>query len=425
MTRADTRTAALALALTAGLLAGCTSGSDGEPEPTASSSPGSPLPARPTDASTDLEPYRGPPDDAPGSLGPLTTLRGVLDLTAATPGVFARADAAVATPDGGAVVLLTPRDPDLPHQVVSVAPGSLAVLASVPLPRMHDVWDVHLADDGAVVVSGQLRTPDGGASGFSVVDPATGAVSSRVVVPLRRGTVSATGRSALAGGALYLFSTVERDDGVDERLVAVDVRTGVVVEDRDVTDDVAAVSQAPVGRQLAGLVARPDGGVTVAFDASPTEVLTDRIPTLLRFDASLRPDGKGVRATDLAEGAETQAVAATPDGTVFLLVEVDEGGWILAIPEGGGAGPLLAQIEDRIFTYALVVEPAQVWALIPAAEGVRAVDLTTGEVRGSILLGCSPRLDVRALLPAPGGALLIGECDTPREDTQLLWFVGP
>ena len=422
--RPDTRVAALAVAV---LLSGCTFGSDSSPEPTtASSSPGQPLPGRPTNASTDLAPYTGPPDDAPASLGPLTRLRGVLDLTAATPGEFARALAAVATPDGGAAVLMAPRDGDLPFQVVTVSPTA-ALAGSVPMPRMDDVWDLHRGDDGALVVSGQVRTQDGAAAGFQVVDPAGGDVRTRVVVPYGPGTVSGSGRSALApdGSTLYVVASVLVADDVREQLFALDVRTGVVLAEQDLADDVGAVSLFSMGRQLAGLVARPGGGATVVFDASPTELETERIPTLLSFDASLEPDGRPVRTTDLAEGAETQAVAATPDGTVFLLVEVDEGGWILAVPEGGGAGPLLAQIDDRIFTYALVVEPAQAWALIPAAEGVRAVDLTTGEVGESVPLGCAPRLDVRALLPAPGGALLIGECDTPREDTQLLWFVGP
>ena len=198
-----------------------------------------------------------------------------------------------------------------------------------------------------------------------------------------------------------------------------------MLADRDLADDVAAASQYPVGRQLAGLVARPAGGATLVFDASPTEVAEQRIPTLLTYDAGLRPVGGPVRATGLAEGAETQSVSGGVDGTVFLLVAVDDGAWVLGVPDGGGAGPLLAQLEDRIYSYALVVEPAQVWAVIPAPTGAAAVDLTTGELRGPVVLGCEPRLDVRNLYPAPGGALMIGECDTPREDTQMLWFLGP
>jgi hypothetical protein len=132
-----------------------------------------------------------------------------------------------------------------------------------------------------------------------------------------------------------------------------------------------------------------------------------------------------VRATGLAEGAETKSVAGAADGTVFLLVTVEDGAWVLGVPDGGGAGPLLAQLTDRIYGYALVVEPAQVWAVIPGPTGAEAIDLTTGEERGPLTVGCEPRLDVRNLYPAPDGALMIGECDTPREDTQMLWFLGP
>ncbi len=62
---------------------------------------------------------------------------------------------------------------------------------------------------------------------------------------------------------------------------------------------------------------------------------------------------------------------------------------------------------------------------MPAPVGAQAVDLTTGEVGPPIPAGCAPRLDVRNLYPGPVGALMIGECDTPREDTQLLWFLSP
>jgi hypothetical protein len=165
--------------------------------------------------------------------------------------------------------------------------------------------------------------------------------------------------------------------------------------------------------------------VTLVFDASPTRVPEDRIPTLLSYDASLKLAAEPVRVTDLAEGAETQAATVTPDGTVFLLVEVREGGWIVAVPDGGGAGPVLAQLADRVFDYALEVEPAQRWALVPAAGGAQSVDLTDGSLGGTLELGCEPKLDVRDIVPTDGGALLVGECDTPREDTQMLWFAGP
>jgi hypothetical protein len=258
--------------------------------------------------------------------------------------------------------------------------------------------------------------------GVVVADPVTGAVRTTVLTPAGRRSDPESGRSALSPGSptLYLVLTVESGDGNQERLFAVDTATGQVL-----ADDVAAASQYPVGRQLAGLVARPGGGATLVFDASPTDVAEDRIPTLLTYDAQLEPVRGPVRVTGLAEGAETQSVSGAADGTVFLLVTVEEGAWILGVPDGGSAGPLLAQLEDRIYSYALVVEAAQVWAVLPAAAGAVAVDLTTGELRGPVIVGCTPKLDVRNLYPAVDGALMIGECDSPREDTQMLWFLGP
>jgi hypothetical protein len=412
--------------LAAAALAGCVllavSGcpADGEPAPEPTAAP--PRPALPTTASTDLPAYGGPPADAPASAGPLTRVSAAVDLTPATPGLFARVVSAVATPDGGAYALLSPADREVAQSLVTVRGGAIA--ATAPLPRVEDVWGMHLLADGSVLVSGRL-----GDSGYGLraVDPATGAVRTTVVVPAGRDDVSVVGRSALLDGAatVYLFVSVESGDGTREVLAAVDVASGQVVSHRDLGEDVGAASRYPVGRQLAGLLARPGGGATLVFDASPTDVAEDRIPTVLTYDAELEPVSEPVRATDLAEGAETQSVTGAADATVFLLVAVRDGAWILGVPDGGGAGPVLAQLEDRIYGYALAVEPAQVWAVLPAPTGALAVDLTTGETRGPLPVGCAPRLDVRNLYPAPGGALMIGECDTPREDTQLLWLLSP
>jgi hypothetical protein len=315
---------------------------------------------------------------------------------------------------------MDPADRALPQSLVTVRGDAIAGV--VPVPRIADVWGLHVLGDGAVAVTGQLA--DEG-YGLRVVDPATGAVRTTVLLAARDDVRSSTGRSALSPEALYVFLSVVTDAGVREALLAVDVATGRVRAERDVSDDVAATSTFPVGDQLAGLLPRPAGGVTLVFDASPTEVPEDRIPTLLRYDSDLEPAGPASRATDLSEGAETQSVAGADDGTVFLLVAVDDGSWLLAVPDGGGAGPLLAQLEDRVYGYALTVEPAQVWAALPSPVGVRAVDLTTGDTVGPLGLGCFRRLDVRDLYPATSGALVIGECDSPREDTQFLWFLIP
>ena len=404
-------------------LAGCPSGEVPDPEPTAATSAGQALPGRPTDASTDLPAYAGPPAGAPPSAGPLTRVLAAVDLTPATPGVFARLVAAVAAPDGGAYALLTPADRGLPQSLVTVG-ADFSIAGTVPLPRVDDVWGLHVLAGGGVAVTGRLA--DG--YGVEVVEAATGAVRTTVLAATARRADSESGRSAVSpdAGTLYLFVTAQTREGSTERLFAVDPASGQVLADRDLADDVYEASQYPVGRQLAGLVARPTGGATLVFDASPTEVAEDRIPTLLTYDARLAPVGEPVRATGLAEEAETQSVAGAADGTVFLLVTVpSDGSWILGIPDGGGAGPLLAQLADRIYGYALVVEPAQVWAVLPASVGAAGVDLTTGELGPLVAFGCRPNLDVRSVYPAPQGALVIGECDTPREDTQMLWFLGP
>lgn len=410
-----------AAVLAAGLLlalAGCPAGDeDPPPAPTPSADV---LPARPTDPTTDLPAYTGPPAGGPASAGPLARVRAAVDLTPATPGSFARVVAAVATPDGGAHALLSPADRALPQTLVTVRDDALA--GTVPLPRVEDVWGVHLLDDGTVLVTGRLA--DEG-YGLRVVDPVSGAVRTSAVLPAGDDVRASTGSSALAGPRVHLFLSVTTDAGIREQLLAVDVATGRVEAERDLGDDVAAVSAYPVRDQLAGLLPRPDGGVTLVFDASPTEVPEDRIPTLVRYDPDLEPAGAAVSATDLSEGAETQSVAGAADGTVFLLVAVEEGSWLLAVPDRGGAGPLLAQLEDRVYGYALVVEPAQVWAGLPSPVGLRPVDLTTGEALRPVGFGCYRRLDVRDLYPAPTGALAIGECDSPREDTQVLWFLVP
>ena len=421
MTRWRRPAAALAVGGLVLVLSGCPVGEDERtPEPTPSAVDLGP--ARPTDPSTDLPAYPGPPAGGPTSAGPLTTVRAAIDLTPATPGVFARVVSAVPASDGGAFALLSPAGRDLPQSLVTLRGDAIA--GTVEVPRVEDVWDMHVADDGSVLVVGHL-----GAEGYGVrvVDPASGAVRTTVLLPGQDDLHASTGRSALppGSGRLFVVLSVATDAGIREALLAVDVATGRIQAERDLADDVAASSAYPVGDQLAGLLPRPDGGVTLVYDASPTEVPQDRIPTLLRYDADLQPVGGAARVTGLSEGAETQSVAGTADGTVFLLVAVEAGSWLLAVPDGGGAGPLLAELEDRVYGYALAVEPAQVWALLPSPVGVRAVDLTTGEALLPEGLGCYHRLDVRALVPAPGGALVIGECDSPREDTQFLWFLGP
>ena len=392
---------------------------------------GSPAPARETDASTGLFVYDGPPDDAPPSSGPVTTLEARVDLTAGAPGIFSSVEYAVAAPDGAVHVALTAVNARQAPRLGTVerTDAGYAVTGSVPMTGVDDLWGMHLLADGTVAVTGSLRTADGGRAGYgaAVVDPAKGTLRTAVVEPVTGKTRFAFGRSALNpdGRTLYMFvSTIVRA-GWRERLVSVDLTTGEVLDERDLTSDITEASDSPAGHEVAGMVPLPHGGVTLVLDASPDATRPERIPTLLTYTPWLDRVGDPVRVTSLAEAAETQAVAGGIDGTTFLVVQVRDGAWVLAVPAGGGAGPVLAQLDDNSYDYALAVEPAQVWGLVPAREGARPVDLTTGEVRTPVDVGC-PGRDIRGIFPGPRGvgALVIGECNAPRTRTQMLWILG-
>ncbi|MGZ4670480.1 MAG: hypothetical protein ACXVX3_18275 [Blastococcus sp.] len=393
--------------------------------------PTGPRPALGTDASIGLPAYTGPPAGGPPSAGPIRTLAAAVDLTPAAPGSLSRVRFAVATPDGGAYVVLGPDGTGPPQQLGIVRPtaGGYRVTSSVPVPLL-EVWGLHLLADGRVALTGPLD-PTGDAPtgyGFAVVDPVTGAARTTAIVSFGPPPALALGRSALApdGRTLFLFLSVGEGAGPRERLVAADAISGVVLSDRDLSNDVAGASRAPAGRDVAGLVPRPGGGVTLVLDATPDATRLERIPTLLVYDRTLRPAGDPVRVTSAAEAAQTEAVAGGVDGTVFLVVKVPGGAWILAVPDAGGAGPVLVQLADTSYDYALLVEPAQVWGLLPAQVGARAVDLTRGTVSAPVDVRC-PGLDVRAMFPGSGGvgALLVGECNTPRTRTQMLWILRP
>ena len=431
------------VALTAAVLttlSGCPVGAERPAELTAPSAngperqpSGSASPARETDASTGLFQYDGPPTDGPPSSGPVTTVRAAVDLTSVAPAAFSSVEYAVAAPDGSVYVALSPVGSSHAPRLGTVrrTGGGYAVTGSVPMTGVDDLWGMHLLADGTVAVTGSLRTAAGHRAGYgvAVVDPAKGTLRTTVVEPTTGKTRFAFGRSALApddGRTLYLFVSTVTVAGSRERLVSFDSTTGAILDDRNLAPDITLASASPAGHELAGMVPLPHGGVTLVVDATLDPTRPERIPTLLTYTPWLEPVGEPVRVTSLSERAQTQAVAGGIDGTTFLVVSVDEGAWLVAVPPTGGAGPVLVQLADHDYDYALVVEPAQVWGLVPAREGARAVDLTTGEVREPVDVGC-PGRDIRAIFPGSKGvgALVIGVCDAPRTRTQMLWILSP
>lgn len=399
-------------------------GSAGPAEPPAGS-PGSTPPGRNFHP---LPPYQGPPAGGPPSAGPLTTVQAAVDLTPG--GASYRAEEVVAAPGGGAYVSLAPDDGGAARRLATVgrSGSALAVLRSVPTPGVASLWGLYRSAGGQVVLTGRVGAvgPGRGGYGFDVVEPVSGRIREHVVVPYAAGTTYSFGRSGMSadGRTLYLFVSVDLGPVADERLLAVDIATGAVRADRHLGADLGPVSLTPIGNAVSGVVARPHGGVTLAFDAMPASAPLQEIPTLLSYDAGLRPVGPAVRVLDRGDGAQTRAVADGADGTVFLSVQVAQQAWVVAVADRGGPGPVLAQVAKSRYDDALTVEPGQVWALMPAPEGARAIDLTNGTFGPPVDLGCDWQ-DLSAIAAgSDGAALLIGVCNSARTRTQMLWVVG-
>ena len=414
-------TAALAGLL---LLTGCPAG-DGsaDPAPRTSAAPSA------AQSPSSAEPSAGPSadEDDPADALPLTTLRAVVDLTPAAPGPSAVVTGAAGSPDGGAYVVLSA--PGRPHQrsLVTVAPvhGRFMPTHAVPLPHIGHVGDVHLLGDGTVLVSGQFAVPDPG-YGYAVVVPTTGVARTVIVVPYEDGAEVEHGKSVVSpdGATLHLFLAGDRGRG--DRLVAADVATGRLLALRELDEDVLFASTRPLDPWSARLLARPTGGVVLAFDARPTDRSRSRVPTLLSYDSALAPEGPPVRITRLAEAARLQAVAAGTDGTVYVSVATPERDQILAVPDGGGSATRMLDRARRGFDSALVVDPWRGWALLPTESGVEAVNLVTGRAT-PIDLDCAWPGPVRDVVPAAtgAGAVLVGRCHGPAPGGPMLWLVGP
>ena len=415
------RRLAAGLGLALCVLAGC-SGDDPPPlQPDAAwrQGPTAPEPSLP-----------GPSVDAPGTDlppdQPRMALRPAVDLSPAVPGVAATATAAVGSPDGGAYVVLSPLDPRLPHRLATVSPvdAGHAVTASVPVPRLRPVWDVHALATGRVLISGQFRGDRPG-YGFLSVDPARGDVWTAVVIPFEDGTELASGSSVLSadGTTITLFLSSFTNGRHLDLLMSADAASGQILGGRDLSEEVGPVSESGVGPWSTWLFARPDGGVDLVFDAYPARVGIVGVPTVVRYDRELEPVGKPMPVTGGDDSARLLAAAIGPDGTVVVRAEVPDGTWLVELSSDGASSTRLVHLAGP-GDDALVVDPAQGWALMPTAYGARTVDLATG---GStpVDVGCSPGVD--QLLPGLGGvsALMVGRCGPRGADVPTLWIAGP
>jgi hypothetical protein len=299
------------------------------------------------------------------------------------------------------------------------------VARSVPTPRLDPVWDAQLLPDGRLLVSGEIHSPERG-YGFEVVDPATGRARTSLVIPFERGTEVANGRSVLSadGQTVYLLLSSFVGNRRLNLLVVADIATGRQLNGRDLFEEVRDVSTSPIQPFSQWMFARDEGGVEILFDAFPTE--SGRIvPTLLRYDDQLEPAGRPVQLTLGQQSAETQAAARASDGTTYISVETLKGDQVLVLRAGASSARRLLDLAGHTYDYALAVDPTQSWVLLPARNGVRALDLATG---GQTLVdvGCDSQQQVRKIVPGRGaGAVLLGQCSAPRPGTAMVWFTSP
>jgi hypothetical protein len=399
------RRLAAGLALVLGVLAGCT-GEDRHP----------PTPV-----------LAAPPVDGLPYAAPVPAVLATVDLSPAVPGLAATPTAAVGAPDGGAFVLLSSPDLGLPHYLTMVSRNGsgYAITGSVPIPRLRPVWDLHALANGTVLVSGQFRGDPPG-YGFLSVDPPSGTVSRTVVIPFEEGTDLAHGSSVLSPDekTITLFLSSFTDGRQLDLLMSADTSTGRFRDGRDLYEEVRAVSETGIGPWSTWLFARPDGGVDLVFDAYPRGAGIVGVPTLMRYDDALEPVGGPLSMAGVADAARLRAAATTPDGTVFVRLDVPDGTSLIELPPSGSSRIRALDLPESADDDALVVDRAGAWALVPAVEGARAVDLATG---GStpVDVGCAPGVD--QLLPGLGGAsaLMLGRCGPRGAAVPTLWIMGP
>jgi hypothetical protein len=131
-----------------------------------------------------------------------------------------------------------------------------------------------------------------------------------------------------------------------------------------------------------------------------------------------------VPVTGAVDDARLRAATVAADGTVFVRVETTDGAGLVELSPAGRSSARLLDFPGAAGDDALVVDPAQNWALVPATEGARTVDLTTGGST-AVDVGCAPGID--HLLPGLGGvsALMLGRCGPRGAAVPTLWIAGP
>jgi DNA-binding beta-propeller fold protein YncE len=166
--------------------------------------------------------------------------------------------------------------------------------------------------------------------------------------------------------------------------------------------------------------------VTVVFDAypDPDDATFGRVPTVLAYGADLEPVGVPVVLSHPADRLHSEVAAVTPDGTVYLVADGPEGDRVVSVAPGAPAATPLLELPGHTYDRGLVVDPAGRWVLLPAAGGVRAVDVATRDA-ATVGLGCDPEQAPGTVVAGgqPGTVLVLGRCRQPRPGTATLWLL--
>ena len=189
------------------------------------------------------------------------------------PRVFSRAEAAVPAPDGGAYVVVTPEQPGrraaaghrrrrrVHHRPVGADPRDRRRLGAAPAPGRHA---------GGHRPAAVRRRRRAAATGSTSSTPSRAPHGRRPFPTARARCPRSAGRRChRTAGRCTCSSRSSRSRRPGSGSSPSTRLSGAVLDERDLADDVAAVSRTPAGSEVAGLVARPGGGVTLAFDATP------------------------------------------------------------------------------------------------------------------------------------------------------------
>jgi hypothetical protein len=354
----------------------------------------------------------GTPEEQP--TGPLTQVLGEADIEEAVGSAPFPIDV-VAHPDGHLTALIGPRDrtSTVDTFLVDVVPGEDGPEASNvrPLPTLDWSAELHLTDDGTVVVAGLVGK--GVERGPRILVMRPGADEPEIIDPdLDADYLEST--LSLDGSTLYVNPTVDTTEPQDPQLLAVDIATGETTGSVDL----------PPGGEAQDMATTADGTVTALIAIrTPDGAHSSRLVT---YDADLEQ----LSDTELYPPDDSYAAALTVAADGTAVVTVNAGQWddrvaTVFLVTDGEVTELATLDEAQQAPDGVAVDAAGEYAYLPyeTRDGdavVSVVETATGQVTDVEL--CDDGFGFDAIALATDGATLatLGSCDTTRDLVILL-----